>query len=554
MSVKARCSLPRRLSAAGGLRVAAFLLAACALALPGVLPPAPSSAQEQKGQPPPQQQAQPQPAPSLSNSVTAAIDKEGYTLKPKGIAVDQWPTARFDFSVEKKDASGRPVVFSGLKASDIQVKLDGRPVAVNDSDLKLTDSEPTSVLLMVDASGSMTGAKTGVNKLTAAKAALNTFVASLGPKDRVALGAFDEEPFTLADPTTDKELLRDVISKIEVNPEHSKYTRLYTAIDAALRQAQAVEPKITNVIFISDGWEDSPESRKLSGAQLDEFKREWEKKIADRSRDTGIRVFTIAIGDEQGTGLAYVDRLALSNISKGANGGDAAYICVPQPGTAGHCAEEITQGVLEERLEETLENIRQSFRYGYSLNIRLDPNIQRDDAAHKLWIAATVGTQPRIQLPVEYGFNWAAGARAPDFKPPVVLQPAVFIQTAPPNLTAAQAAQLYVLMVSILVLLGVMPPVIRRVVRATQSSGAVTTVGGRSGLVGHLCPNEKTDFGVEYIIKEGDAVIVCPKCNTVHHLGCWIFNRNQCMNRTCEFEMAVPPQVLSKFGYEEVAH
>jgi Mg-chelatase subunit ChlD len=514
--------------------------------------PQPAQPQQQKKATPAPQPAAP--APELGGTAAAEINKEGYTLKPKGLAVDKWPTVRFDFSVEKKDPSGRPVVFNGIKAADLQAKLDGRPINIRESDLRLTSSDPTSLMVMIDASGSMVGSKAGgLDKLSAAKDALGVFLGSLGPKDVVTLGSFDEEASWVAEPMSDKVLLNSRVAGLQVDPARSKYTRLYQAVEIAI--AQAARNDIRNVIFISDGWEDSPESRKLSGAKLDEFKSQWEQKVADLSRANGVRVFTIAIGDEKGKGLAYVDRQALNNISKGANGGDAAYICVPPPGTTGSCGEEVNQATLEEKLKQTLENIRQSFRYAYSLSLRLNPNLKQDAATHNLWIAATVGTEPRIALPVEYTYTWPVGSKGgPRVESVKVLQPAVFIQTAPATLKLGQVALLYLLLLSVLALMGIMPLAVKRTMSIGRSSGAVSTVTKRSKLVGNSCPNEGTSFGVDYLIKEGDAVITCPGCQTVHHLGCWIFNRNQCMNRTCEFQMGVPANVLSKYGYQEMAH
>ena len=87
--------------------------------------------------------------------------------------------------------------------------------------------------------------------------------------------------------------------------------------------------------------------------------------------------------------------------------------------------------------------------------------------------------------------------------------------------------------------------------KAVRLHKAITTIGNQSSLLGSACPNEGTNSGNRYLIGEGDIVLVCPRCNTAHHLSCWRFNEHHCMNRTCEFELVVPAKVLEKYGLIE---
>src|SRR2546423_4037340 len=529
--------------AAKAIRYALSSLLLTAVLFGGALLQTPSRAQSGGGAQAPQQ----------ASDASDVVIREGFTLKPSGLALNNLPTARFDFSVEKKDAGGKSVQFGALKASDIQVKLDDRPVKVSDSDLRLTSSEPTGVLIMIDGSGSMVGTKTvQLDKLSAAKSAVNTFINNLGQNDTVAIGAFDESPYWVADPTTNKSLLSEAVARYTIDPTRSKYTRLYQGAETAVRRA--AEKGLRNVILISDGWEDSPESRQLSGAALSDFKSREEEKIKALSRDTGVRVYTIAIGDETGQGLAKVDTAALSNISKGTNGGDAVYICIPQQGTNDCGGETVTQDALEGKLKQTLDQIRQSSHYAYSLDIHLDGQIPRDPT-HKLWIAPAVltssaaGERRRLQLPIEYYFRWPQGAHSGVVDEVLRLKPVVFIQTAPLTVPAGNLALLYLLMMMLLVSMGVIPLIVSRILHASRTSGAVTAVKARSQLVGKTCPNERS-FGREYAFKQGDAVVVCPKCEETHHLACWMDNGQKCMKRVCEFPLQIPQTILSKHGVE----
>lgn len=508
------------------------------------LPPSGSRAQSQS------------PTPPAVSAAPADINKEGFRLKPVGLGVEAWPTARFDFSVERKDQStGWPIEFVGLKAPDIQVKLDGRPVNIKDSDLKLLGSEPSSVLLLVDGSGSMVDTKVGFNKLAAAKRALTTFAENLRPNDRVALAAFDDEPYIVASHTASRSTLLQLIENFSIRSEksHFLHTRLYSAVEFAVHRA--AEDKIRNVIVISDGWEDTPETDAMSATALEEFKRRRERSIAEYARGNGIRVFTIAIGDEYGKGLDYVDRTALANVSKGANGGEAVYIDIPDLKEQAGEDEELYQELLLKSLTQTLEDIQQSVRYSYSLNVGLGAAVKQDYDLHTIWIAPTVGSEPRIQLPVEYKYTWLPGTALPEVNPASLKQPIpIFIAPPPETVKAPRLAGTYLSILALLAVLALIPFGMRLAAgggRSAAARKAIVLVGARSELLGKECQNEIGSS--RYRFKEGDAVVICPNtnCKAPHHLSCWHFNHHRCMRRVCQTELEIPQNVLSRYGLSE---
>jgi Mg-chelatase subunit ChlD len=505
--------------------------------------------------PPVKSQAKATPQPSSAPAVSSGaveINREGYKLKPVGLAVETWPTARFEFSVERNDPrTGHPSVFKGLKASDIQVKLDGQPVDIREGDLKLRGSEPSSVLLLVDASGSMRDIKTGFTKLDAAKRALKAFVSSLGANDVVALAAFDDEPYMLGAAKSNKTQIAEEIDLLDIRPAHFLHTRLYDAVDFALEEAR--KNKIRNVIVVSDGWEDSPDSKKLSSHSLDAFKRDRERRIAEQSRNNGVKVFTIAIGDEYGEGLSYVDRLALANISKGASGGDAVYIDLPDLVSQASGDEEQYRELLLGSLTQTLENIRETFRYAYWLNIRFGSMVKQDENTHTIWIAPTAGTDPRIQLPVEYIYSWLPGMKVPEVGEGNVKSPIpIFIEASTASTTHPQVAQVYLAILALLGSLALIPQVGKLIAgggEAAKVRKSIVSVGANSPYIDKECQNEIGSR--RYLIKPGSTLVVCPNCKSIHHLSCWHFNHNKCMKRTCQYEMPIPPSVLDKYGVGE---
>ncbi len=292
----------------------------------------------------------------------------------------------------------------------------------------------------------------------------------------------------------------------------------------------------------------TPETRKLSAQDLQSLKRGREEAITRVSRDKNIRVFTVAIGDEHGEGLNYVDRVALDNISKGANGGVAAYIELK--GNLG--SRDLEETFLLSRLQQILDDLKQWFLYSYSLTVRVDESMQSPGNEHKLWVGFTVGDNPRIQLPIEYTYVLQASGA------PVVttaaIQPPIFIRAAPRSVTWQQLLFIYVLLLSALVVLAVLPSIYKALSRGGQAlrlRKAIIRIGSKSPLVGVACPNEGTAAGRVYLLKEGDIVLICPNCKTPHHLSCWAFNEHQCMKRTCEAVLFVPATILESYGLTE---
>ena len=485
-----------------------------------------------------QQPGTPLASPSASFTKTAAeVNKAGYSLKPNGLATNEWPNFRIDFSIERADQT----IFQNLALADVSAKVDGRDLPVREGDL--AQKESAGVLVLLDGSGSMAGA--GVDKLTAAKRSLKTVIDQLDANERVGLIAFDEEQRVIIAPTADKEKVKQEIDNFTIRKDKSRYTRLYEAVRFGL--AQAKENHLKHLLIISDGWEDTPETRSMSPEQLRSFKTEREQKLIADSRENDVRVFTVAIGNERGEGLTYVDRVALDNISKGANGGSAAYIeLTPESGT-----KVLADTYLTSRLQQTLNDMRQLWRYSYSLTLRIDPSAQVRGDEHKLWVGFTVGDNPRVQLPIEYTYA------LPPAGVPIVkelkIQPAIFIQSAPRTVTWQQLLFIYLVLLTTLIVLAGLPSVIKVLWRGYESiqlRKAIVTVRPGSPLLGLACPNEGTGAGRLYLIKEDDVVLVCPNraCRTPHHLSCWAFNEHRCMQRNCETVLVVPDTVLETYG------
>ena len=475
--------------------------------------------------------------PTTITSTADQVNEKGYSLKPASLATNEWPVLRIDFSIERADKT----IFKNLTLADVDPKVDGKSFSVREGDL--IEKSDQGVFVLLDGSGSMTA---GVNKLGAAKQGIKTFIDNIDATDKVGLIVFDEEPRVILPPTTDKERVKQEVESFTIRPEKSKYTRLYDAVEYGL--ARAGENNIRNLVLISDGWEDTLETRSLSAQGLEALKRKREQDITRLSRDNHVRVFSVAIGDENGKGLSYVDRKTLDTISQGANGGVAAYIELKSD----LASKALAESVLQSRFQQIVEDLKRWFQYSYSLTLRVDRSLQTPGQEHKLWVGFTVGDNPRIQLPVEY--TYMLQAEGPPVVTDVKKHAAIFIRTAPRTVTSLQLLFIYFALLFGLVVLGLIPSVTKTLSRGTEAvrlRKAIATLESKSPLLGMACPNEGTSAAKTYLFKEGDVVMVCPGCGTPHHLSCWILHQHQCMQRNCLTELIVPEAMLERHGLTE---
>jgi len=157
-------------------------------------------------------------------------------------------------------AAQDPLVFRtevGVVRVEVLVTRDGSPVAgLAAADFELRDAgvrqelepileeqAPVDAVLVLDASGSVSG-----QKLAALKAAAASFLDGLRPGEHAALVAFDHEVRLLSPLTTDLAAVRSVLG--DVSPRGN--TALVDAVYAALR-LRAPGDRRTAILAFSDG-------------------------------------------------------------------------------------------------------------------------------------------------------------------------------------------------------------------------------------------------------------------------------------------------------------
>jgi hypothetical protein len=465
------------------------------------------------------------------------VNRDGWRIKPSGVDVSEWPSLKLNFSIER--TARTPI--HALDPAGIEARVDGTPLPISAADLQRQGGAATGVLLALDRSQSMTGGPLGASKIEAAKEALLTLLGSLDPRDRVAIASFDRTQRIVAQPSTDREYLRAAIRNFDAR---GAGTRLYDASAFALRFAES--NRLDNIILISDGWEDSPASRRwLNQGGIEQYKREREREINEQSRRTGIRLFTVAIGDKNPASQLYVDSVTLQHLSEGAAGAFSGYIDLPRLQREAGRDEAAYRRLLGQSLNEILARIRDAFRYDYSLKLNAGARIAPGNQRHILSVTVTA---EGAKLPLEIPFTFSVGDAAPVIGQWNAL-PAILIRAPQTGTGAGELAVVYLSLLALLGGLAAIPVARRRIGRTRETlkvKKALVRVDLRSALRGRECGSERDNLGGRYRIRAGDVVVVCPACSTPHHLNCWNVNGDRCWNRACGAAMPIPPEEVEE--------
>lgn len=139
------------------------------------------------------------------------------------------------------DRHGRPV--TNLRPNEFRVFEDGRLQRLQH--FSEAERVPARLLLLVDASGSMTGGL----KTTSVRMAVTQILAGLSPTDEVALAGFDHRYWGLVPFTHDREAILGAFSQLE--PFGS--TALHDALDHAARDLASWGEGRRAVVVVTDG-------------------------------------------------------------------------------------------------------------------------------------------------------------------------------------------------------------------------------------------------------------------------------------------------------------
>jgi Ca-activated chloride channel homolog len=150
-----------------------------------------------------------------------------------------------------------------------------------------------TVVLVVDVSGSMRANDVEPTRLDAAISAMRAFLDQLPKRFKVGLVAFSSEPEVLAEPTRDRQIVRESLSYLQ--PEAG--TAIGDGLDIAVKLATAslAEDGTTKkpngdvpaaIVMLSDGAQNRGRLQPLQSAQ--------------KAKSAGIKVYTVALGTPEG--------------------------------------------------------------------------------------------------------------------------------------------------------------------------------------------------------------------------------------------------------------
>lgn len=149
--------------------------------------------------------------------------------------------------------------------------------------------ERASIMLVTDTSGSMAAQDVDPDRITAARAAANSFLDAVPAKIRVGLVAFSSTASVLQTPTVDRSAVRDGLDTIQAGGG----TATGDGIEAALRalnvqnRGRSESERIPGaIVLLSDG-------KASSGSDP--------IAVAQQAKQSGVPVFTVALGTQSGT-------------------------------------------------------------------------------------------------------------------------------------------------------------------------------------------------------------------------------------------------------------
>jgi tight adherence protein B len=148
-----------------------------------------------------------------------------------------------------------PSAIVGGTSVEFTAKENGKAVKVTQDSGPGWDN-PTSVVLLIDTSGSMKG-----RPLRDAVAAAKRFISAMGPNDEVAVVTFGTRSAVAAAFTSDQAKLKKALSGLSASGE----TAMYDAVVQAAKMFEGQSDRQKDIVLLSDGG-DTASSESLTGA------------------------------------------------------------------------------------------------------------------------------------------------------------------------------------------------------------------------------------------------------------------------------------------------
>lgn len=155
-----------------------------------------------------------------------------------------------------------------------------RPVAI----VKIP-REQASIMLVMDASGSMAASDLEPNRISAAKDAAKEFLDSLPLGMRVGLVSFNDYASLAAPLTSDKGAVEQALDRLRVNGGTAMGDGLAVALDQIKVEREGGRRVPASILVLTDG---------VSNRGVPS------QEVAENARDAGVRIYSIGVGTEKG--------------------------------------------------------------------------------------------------------------------------------------------------------------------------------------------------------------------------------------------------------------
>lgn len=246
-----------------------------------------------------------------SLAVAGARAQSAYTVEVSQVDQSDFPTIKVYVAV--RDEANQPV--PSLTREQFQLKENGQPVEI--IDFKGSGSVPLTMLLVIDRSGSMQGAK-----LSAATGAAAAFVDQMRAEDRVALMVFSTQVSTAQPFSHDKAALRRAIGGVQVDSGTAWYDAAWASLDEINRQSGR-----RGVILLSDGEDNREQSGLLFLFGSAGSRRSFDELI-EHAAQQPTPVYVIGLGRRGSGGDDGIDEPRLQKLAEVTHG---RYYFQPQP-------------------------------------------------------------------------------------------------------------------------------------------------------------------------------------------------------------------------------
>jgi len=140
------------------------------------------------------------------------------------------------------------------------------------------------IVMTLDMSFSMKAADIDPTRLDAAKAVIDDFI-TRRVNDRIGMVVFGREAYTLCPPTLDYNVLRNLVSELELGTVDGRGTAIGNGVGTSINRLRKLDGESKVIVLLTDG---SNNQGNISPSQA-----------ADFARTLGVRIYTILMGRDE---------------------------------------------------------------------------------------------------------------------------------------------------------------------------------------------------------------------------------------------------------------